>query len=110
MSLEAPAAPADFSWAWNALGHLLEVLGLGGLGLAWRGNSRVTKLEEARAAQGKDLADLEKRADAHDIDRVLIRDALAGIRESVARLPTRAEIEDLRADLKQDYRAARRDI
>jgi hypothetical protein len=109
MSINAPATPADLSWLYASLSHLLEVLGLGGLGLAWRGSSRLAKLEEARGAQDKNLAALERRADAHDADRVVIREALADIRENVARLPTRTELEDMRKDLKQDYRATRLD-
>jgi hypothetical protein len=98
--MNAPGAPTDFSWAYELIGHLLEVLGLGGLGLAWRGNSRVTKLEVRTEA-------LKDRVDAHDEGREAIAERLASIRESVARLPTRDELDDLRHDLKQDYRASR---
>jgi hypothetical protein len=110
MTVNAPAAPADLSWLWSTLGHLLEVLGLGGLGLAWRGESRITKLEAARDALADKAAALKERADAHDVDRAAIAETLAGIRESVARLPTRDELERVRQDLKQDYRASRPDL
>jgi hypothetical protein len=100
MDMNPPAGPGDLSWAYDLIGHLLEVLGLGGLGLAWRGNSRVTKLEARTEA-------LKERADAHDEGTQAIAERLAVIRESLARLPTRDELEDLRRDLKQDYRASR---
>jgi hypothetical protein len=103
MSMETAGAQADLSWLYAALSHLLEVLGLGGLGLAWRGSSRLTKLDEKTAT-------LKDRADAHEADRAAIRETLAGIRESVARLPTREELERVRRDLKQDYRTSGPDL
>jgi ABC-type lipopolysaccharide export system ATPase subunit len=90
MSMSSSPA-TDLSWLYGGLAHVLEVLGLGGLGFAWRANYRVTKLE-GEAAALKELS---------------VGETLTLIREKVASLPTREEMDRRFEDLKQDFRVTR---
>ena len=69
----------DPAWLMAAAAHLFDVLGLGGLALAWRAGGRVAKVEQALALQDKVNLEVKARLDQHSADQTMVREKLAAL-------------------------------
>lgn len=95
------ASILDPAWLMGAAAHLFDVVGLGGLALAWRAGGRVARVEHELAAQ-KDLnVELKAAIAAHAAEAALVREKLGA-------LATRDQVDGLIRDVREDIRALKR--
>jgi hypothetical protein len=92
----------DPAWLITAAAHLFDVVGLGGLALAWRAGGRVARVEHELAAQ-KDLnTEFKAAIAAAGAETALVRERLGA-------LATRDQVDGLIRDVREDIRSLRRE-
>ena len=95
------ASILDPAWLLGAAAHLFDVVGLGGLALAWRAGGRVAKVEHALELQEKVNLDVKARLDQHAADQTLVREKLAA-------LPTHDQVAGMIREVREDIRELKR--
>ena len=91
----------DPAWLMTAAAHLFDVVGLGGLALAWRAGGRVAKVEQALALQDKVNLEVKARLDQHSADQTMVREKLAA-------LPTHDQVAGMIREVREDIRELKR--
>jgi len=92
----------DPAWLTAAAAHLFDVVGLGGLALAWRAGGRVARVEQELGAQKELNAEFKAAIAAASAETALVREKLGA-------LATRDQVDGLIRDVREDIRALRRE-
>ena len=93
----------DPAWLLAAAAHLFDVVGLGGLALAWRAGGRVARVEHELAAQKELNGEFKAGIAAAGAETAVVREKLGA-------LATRDQVDGLIRDVREDIRALKRGV